>query len=87
MRAIFVFLLACLFLSTGCNTRAVKSEATNNRGIDLELLFTDANGYQVYRFQDCNQNHYYVVPQGEVIESIKSGKHTISDRVPTVKKK
>lgn len=53
-----------MLLLTGCyHTNAVGKSTTDNREIQVEILFRDADGYTVKRFEDrTNGIHYYVTP-------------------------
>lgn len=83
-------LLGCLWITlcvVGCNNSAnpVKTQESNNPGVPVELLFTDDNGYSVYRFRDRGYTHYYVVPKGEVIQAQPNGKSVSYKSITTGK--
>ena len=62
--------VALLFISSslalGCRgTKPDQTLSVSNAGYSLDKLFTDPNGYSVYRFIDRGEFHYYVVgPNG-----------------------
>lgn len=54
-----LIILALLVLS-GCNNSAEKTENVSNKSFDVEVLFTDSDGFTVKRFQDGGYYRYYV---------------------------
>lgn len=62
-----------------CSNNAPKPAPT------VQLVLTDPQGNQVYKFYDGGAR-YYVVPKGEVISEQREGKSTAEDRIPTLKK-
>ncbi|HEV7302185.1 MAG TPA: hypothetical protein VGN72_22800 [Tepidisphaeraceae bacterium] len=65
IRSTCAVLMLCL-LSTGCGgTKPDQTLSVSNAGYALDKLFTDPNGYSVYRFYDRGDFRYYVVgPNG-----------------------
>jgi hypothetical protein len=52
-------------LSIGCSsTKPDQTLSVSNAGYSLDKLFTDPNGYSIYRFFDRGDFHYYVVGPG-----------------------
>jgi len=58
--------LTLMTLSIGCGgTKPDQTLSVSNAGYALDKLFTDPNGYSVYRFYDRGDFRYYVVgPNG-----------------------
>jgi len=74
MKWMFVALVAAC-LCCGCQEISGKPAKTDNPGATVEVLFTDADGYTVKRFQDKNRYHYYVTPgPAKVAYEVQEGK-------------
>lgn len=75
---------AFIFVS-GCAKEPIQTNGTNNPNVSLSLLF-EHEGYSIYRFYDAGHYHYYVVPEGIVIDDKSEGKSTRGEEIQTVGK-
>lgn len=57
MKTLLVVVL--LIVLSGCDVDPVSQSNTNNKEIQVDLLFTH-DGCNVYRFNDGGNNHYFV---------------------------
>jgi hypothetical protein len=71
MTKMMTLMLAALVLC-GCNKAITKKQVgrTDNAEADVEVLFTDADGYTVKRFMDNGYPRYYVTPGPAKVASV-----------------
>lgn len=79
--------VACLLI-VGCSGSAEAVKRSTNSEYNVEVLFTDHDGFTVKRFVDGGRAHHYVTPSGAVVnthlESQGKTTTTRSEIVPTV---
>ncbi|MCW8311454.1 DUF4884 domain-containing protein [Sphingobacterium sp. InxBP1] len=80
-----IAIVALLSLVFSCGKDAIKSEQTNNRDIELELLF-EKDGCKVYRFYDGMYYVYWSNCSGrtEYNYRVKSGNTTVTRKQQTI---
>jgi hypothetical protein len=85
MKKIFmVMCLTCLVL-TGCATGVPQNKYKTENGWQVEKCF-EKDGFTVYRFSDGHEGwRYYVVPQGELIDNVRTGKNVHQENNTTTK--
>jgi hypothetical protein len=62
-------------MMTGCQKTPIAQVQTNNRHIDLQLLF-EVDGCKVYRFEDSERSVYLTTCAGRVSYDHRVGKTT-----------
>ena len=67
LACLVVAMFVLLAVTCGCEIKPVGTNKTDNTDAKVERLFTDQNGYTVYRFHDLDGFHYYVVPSSGML--------------------
>ena len=86
MKKLFLVLFACL-ATVGCASKVEPKEKYKAGEAEVEVLFTDKNGYTVHRFKDEGRSVYYVTGPGPAKTKFDhaEGKTTVPVFVQTVK--
>lgn len=70
----------------GCNewAKPAKVDRPNMSNVEVEVLFTDADGYTVKRFTDGGIARYYVTPgPSRVVHQVPQGKSSRPEEITT----